>query len=289
VFQDYLFFGTDIETKYVFRMCHLSSLAQTARANHQLSAGRSTILADVLVGGVLLSSLLEEEERINLRIQMGSEYTVATETTLFAETKGYIEFDEESPLLEGIEAGGRIYGEMTVRSLRSKRGAAGMFEGITRVHGSSAQEALSDHLRSSYQLPADIRLQSWVDERDGTLRAFGVIFMELPGLDKKIAERLWSHVAQLPSIRELYQSSDDPDVLGRKLIPDDLRAIKSIKPTWSCSCSMDSIEAMILRLQESDRAELLEKAEPLDIRCHYCSKHYEVPFERLQILIRGRQ
>ena len=95
MFQDYLFFGVDTKVFYCYRMLHLSNLAEEAKNLHNLNPQRALLLSDALLGSVLLSSILDYEERINLRIHCGSDFTIGTETSFQGETRGYIEYLEQ--------------------------------------------------------------------------------------------------------------------------------------------------------------------------------------------------
>jgi molecular chaperone Hsp33 len=283
MFQDFLFYGTDVHTKYAFRMCNLSGLVKDAAQKHGLNNPRAVLLGDVLLGGVLLSSLLEDEERINLRVQLGGDFTIASETTRHAEVKGYFEADPTSPFMEAVDEGCQFEGELFVRSLRSKAsGESNMFEGVTKSFASSIEEAINHHLQQSYQIKARLRLETWVDEASGALRSFGAVFLELPHLEAAVGRDLWDHVSALPSMKSLWEKNSDPDFLARAMIPHELRAIRSATPTWHCTCSQQAVETTLRRLAHAELQELIEAAEPTSVRCHYCGTNYLVSKDTLR-------
>ncbi len=282
MFQDYLFYGADVNTKYAFRMCNLSAIVEAARQRHQLNVHRAVLLGDVLLGGVLLASLLEEEERINLRVQLASEFTIASETTRHAEVKGYFEGDSDSPVMESIDAGGRFQGDLFVRSVRARKGREGqMFEGITKTFSSNIEHAIQSHLAQSFQLKAGIRLGTWQDEQTGELRSFGAVFLELPNLDAKISEALWDHVSSLPDMKELWMRNSDPDAIASALVPDEVRAIRSDTPRWVCTCSQESVEKMLKSLSQTDILDMISNPEDTVVKCHYCGTAYTISKDTL--------
>ena len=286
MFQDYLLYATDVEVRYAFRMLHLSHLASNAAKMHELNKPRSVLLANALLGGVLLASILQDEERINLRVQCGGDFTIGTETTLHAETRGYIECTEGSPLVALLDQNLPLESMLQVRTLRSKSSSSGVFEGMSQTFTNSIEEALNQHLEASYQMNAQLKMESWFDPKTQVLHSLGIIFMELPNLDSHVQTQLWKHVAGLPSLQELYSRSDDPDDLGAAMIPDRVRPVNSINPKWSCTCSQQSIENMLLRLQREELVSMVHDKEPIDVRCHYCNKSYHVSLARLgEILV----
>ncbi len=277
MFQDYLFYGTDIQTQYAFRMCNLSNIVEGARKRHGLNVQRGVLLGDVMLGSVLLASLLEEEERINLRVHLASEFTIAAETTRQGQVKGYFEGEPGSPVLGAIDQGSHFQGDLFVRSVRARRGNDSQtYEGVTKTFSNSIEHAVQSHLAQSFQLKAGIRLGTWLDEKSGQLCSFGAVFLELPNLAPKVSNELWEHVSSLPDMRELWARNSDPDMLARAFIPHDLRAINSINPVWLCTCSQASAEKMLGLLSSADLSEMIAGSDETDVKCHYCGTSYRV-------------
>lgn len=284
MFQDYLLYATDVEVRYAYRMSHLSGIVQHAQAAHGLSDDRAMLLGETLLAGTLLASVLDDDERVNIRVQCGDDYTIATETSSHFEMRGYMAA-ENSVVLDAIDRGERPVQALMIRTLRAKKQTGKIFQGVTKFLTNSVEEAINDHMRHSYQLKAQLKVDCWKDPSDGKLHAFGAIFFELPNLDAKVSERLWDHVAELPLLRDLHKGGDDPDALAARLIPDRTRPVRSVNPKWSCSCSQESVERMLLSLPLDELQDMVRKAEPLDIQCHYCSTRYAVSNERQKELL----
>jgi molecular chaperone Hsp33 len=173
---------------------------------------------------------------------------------------------------------------LIIRSLRAKNASANVFEGVTKFLTNSLEDAFNDHLKHSFQSNAKLKIEAWIDE-DGKWRAYGVIFMELPKLDREVRTALWQHVAVLPSFREMILATDDPDAVGVQLIPHAIRPIRSVNPSWSCRCSQTTVENMLVTLNIEEVRDMVRDDKPLDIRCHYCNKNYFVSNERQKELL----
>jgi molecular chaperone Hsp33 len=263
-------------------MLHLTSLVRHAQSLHGLSAARAEILGQGLLAGVLLASVLEDEERINLRVQASADFTMGIETTRHAMTRGYLEVDPESPLVRAIDDGEHPDLPLVIRSLRSSGHAHSLFEGTTGTRTASLEFALNEHLAASYQMGCKIRMDCWHSPTDQKLYAVGAIFLELPKLKEEVRQALWSHVDALPPLRTLFgESAHDPDAFAQQLIPHTVRAINNLTPNWSCSCSQNSVETMLLKLGQQELLSLAGDKKPAEIRCHYCNKTYVVTEERL--------
>jgi molecular chaperone Hsp33 len=284
MFQDYLLHATDVEVRYAYRMAHLSEVVQEAQRLHGLSDARAILLGEALLAGCLISSVLDDDERVNLRIQCGDDFTVATETTQHLEMRGYIA-TEETPMVAAIDLGQRPLAALLIRTLRAKALTGKIFEGVTKFLTNSFEEALNDHMRHSYQLNARMRIDCWIDPTDSKLRAFGVIYFTLPNIDPDVAARLWEHVDGLPLLRDLCKRTDDPDLLVKALIPDDTRPVRSVNPKWRCTCSQESVERMLISIPQEELQDMVRAGEALDIDCHYCSANYTVGSDRQKELL----
>jgi molecular chaperone Hsp33 len=284
MFQDYLLYATDVEVRYAYRMVHLSSLVQQAQALHGLNDERAILLGETLLAGCLLSTVLDDDERLNLRVQCGDDFTLASETTSHLQMRGYIAC-EQTPMVAAIDLGQKPIAALMIRSLRAKTQSGQIFEGVTKFLTNSIEEALNDHMRHSYQMNARLKLDCWKDRTDGKLRAFGVVYFALPNLDSDVAASLWEHVDSLPEFRDVLVASDDPDVIVKNIIPDETRPVRSVNPVWLCGCSQESVERMLISIPQEELQDMVRSGETLEIKCHYCSTNYVVSIDKQKDLL----
>jgi molecular chaperone Hsp33 len=289
MFQDYLFFGVDTKVYYCYRMLQLNKLVEECKTIHNLNTNRALLLSDALLASVLLSSILDYEERINLRIHCGSDFTIGTETSFQAETRGYIECNENSEIVKQLDLGNNIIPELQVRSMRSQRNKNGLSEGHTLSKTNSIEVALNEHLSSSYQMNTYLKISSWEDKETGKLNAFGVIYQELPGIPKNVSENLKKHTSSLASIKELFLQNSDPDILSLKLIPDETKGVKSIHPKFVCTCSQERVESVLVTLPLDELEDIIKKSEDLEMKCHYCNKNYVVQMNKISQIYSSRK
>lgn len=280
MFQDYLFFGADTHMRYCFRMAHVSGLVAEAQRRHALSPVRTELLGAVVTSCILLSSLLQDDERVNLRVQLGDDIIISAETTCFGEVKAYIRCNEGSQFVKDVDAGMPWLARIMVRSIRSRKDSGSLFEGVTETQASSMELAINDHLESSFQMAAGMRVQAWTDA-DGSPRAFGAVFMELPEAPKDASERMWTHVGKLPPMKSLLAEGDDPDRIAAALIPDSVRAIKSLSPIWKCTCSEDGVLSALRGIAARDPAAASTFEQEIEVRCEYCAQVYRLARERV--------
>lgn len=281
MFQDYLFFGVDSKVFYSYRMLHLSALVEDVRKMHNLNLQRGLLLSDALLGSLLFSSLLDYEERINLRIHCGEHFTIGTETNFIAQTRGYLECNEESDVVKGIDSGKKIETGIVIRSVRTQKNKVGLYEGVTSSFTDNLQDAFNEHLSSSYQMNTKLRIHSWVDPDTQTLRAFGAIYQELPEIPNNVATKLQNYIQSLPSMKELYLFNSDPDILAQKLIPDETKPVKSLNPVFFCGCSVQNVEDAVSIFPLEDLEDMIHKSEDINVKCHYCGRNHLVTIKRI--------
>ena len=284
MFQDYLFYGTDVNSKYAFRMCHLSHLVQEAQKKHELNGKRGELLGEAMLASALTGSILMDEARVNIRFQVGNEYALRTETTRKAEMKAFLQAAPDSALLGDLDEGIPWTLPMKVVSARSKIKTGKLFESVTEETVSSIEEAYNAHLKNSFQMNAVAKLECWEDA-DGKLHAFGAIWMELPNLPKETKGELYNHIDSIGSLKDLYNQGDDPDRLASALIPHQVRAINSMTPKWFCTCSQEAAERAITSLPISEIRSMIEEEKGAEVTCDYCNIKYKVAQSTLEALL----
>ncbi len=126
-----------------------------------------------------------------------------------------------------------------------------------------------------------LKISSWIDEPTQTLRAFGVIYQELPEIPPHVSSTLLMYVKSLPSMQELYLFNSDPDILAQKVIPDETKAVKSLCPQFVCSCSAQKSEDAITAFPLEEIEDMLQKGEDVHVKCHYCSTDHVVLVDKI--------
>ncbi len=280
--QNYLFFAVDTHVAYSFRMAHLSELVRDICTRHELNPARSHLLGTAILGCVLMSSLLDDEEAINVRIQCGAHFTIGVECNELGHVKGYLEANQDSDVVQKIDQEMEWEENLMVRSVRTQKNRTQLFEGVTALVTNSIEAALNDHLASSYQMATRLNLQHWTTTA-GLPEAFGFILQELPNISKELSQTLTEHMGKLPSMHELYQTTKgDPDLLAQRLIPGPFTALKSLTPSFRCSCSQKKVSDAVGMLPMNELEEMIHKADPVEVRCHYCNTKHQVDLLQLK-------
>ena len=273
---NYLFFAIETNAAFSFRLANIGHLVSEICKRHQLNAARSMLLGDAILGCVLMSSLLDDEEALNIRIQCESYFTIGVECNFLGQVKGYIECDESSELVRNLDSQLPWEETLTVRSVRTQKNRSNLFEGVTALKTNSIEKALNDHLSSSYQMTTVLHFTNWTNSKNKNF-SFGLILQELPNIQKELSNSLKLHLSMLPSIPELYEElNGDPDLLSNKLILGSFKGLKSITPHFQCSCSTQKVIDAVGLLPIKEIQDILNKSQPIEVRCHYCNTNHSV-------------
>lgn len=100
-------------------------------------------------------------------------------------------------------------------------------------------------------------------------------------------------VMEYPEFRQLLSRPTQADGffedLSARLLADaapqsTVRLTKQSVPHFSCNCSTERIEAMLLTLPEAERQAILKAGRDVNISCHFCNKRYSVSINRCMTL-----
>jgi len=174
------------------------------------------------------------------------------------------------------------------------------YQGVVAVHGGSLEDAAHEYFRSSEQIPTRVKLvvaEEYAAGRQHRWRAGGILAQFLPKATHRAHRDL--HPGDAPKgmvVPEVQE--DDAWVEGRSLV-DTVEDVELIDPTMSgeillyrlfhergvrvfpatavvtqCSCSRESVEAMLRNFSQDDRDHMVENGK-ISVTCEFCSANYE--------------
>jgi molecular chaperone Hsp33 len=174
------------------------------------------------------------------------------------------------------------------------------YQGLVAIQGGSLEDAAHEYFKSSEQIPTRVKLvvaEEYSAGRQHRWRAGGILAQFLPKATHRAQTDL--HPGDAPKGMVLPQAKeDDAWIEGRSLV-DTVEDIELIDPELSgerllyrlfhergvrvfshtavaaqCSCSRDSVEAMLRNFSQDDRDHMVENGK-ISVTCEFCSAHYE--------------
>lgn len=174
------------------------------------------------------------------------------------------------------------------------------YQGVVAIQGGSLEEAAHEYFKSSEQIPTRVKLvvaEEFAAGQQHRWRAGGILAQFLPKATHRAHTDL--HPGDppkgvvLPEIKE-----DDAWIEGRSLV-DTVEDVELIDPALSgeillyrlfhergvrvfrqtpitaqCSCSRESVEAMLKNFSQDDRDHMVENGK-ISVTCEFCSASYE--------------
>lgn len=252
--------------------------AERTRRVHGLGTDAARLGAEALVAAALASGHLDDEEQLTLQIQ-GERPACA----VYADVTGLGDLRVRvSPPDLHLGPGEPIEGLLlAIKHVADRE----MYRGITAIGGTTLERALAEHLGTSAQVDAVLRLGAWGDE-DGRVRGAGGLVLERlppepdqPSLTPEaFAERFgWVATADL---RELLVGL----AFGR--VGEDAVEVVERRPlTWKCRCSVEKIEDTLAALPRAELRAMVDEDHGAEVRCHFCSTVYTITEQRLRDLL----
>jgi molecular chaperone Hsp33 len=250
--------------------------AERTRVSHGLGPDAALLAAEGVVATALMSAHIKGEERITLQIQ-ASEPRFAFMGEIDAEGFVRARLTPSDAHPHGV-----IDGMLLAIKADAKQE---LYRGLTEVKRARLDQTLAEHLRTSQQVDAVLRIHAELGE-DGRIKFAGGFLVERLPVD-----------ARYPSVtpeefeeryREL-RTADVPDVFTEiafgGLQGGKVELLEERLVQWRCRCSQEKVEAMLgsLGLQELEEMKAEGGAE---VTCHFCNTAWKVTAQRLGELAR---
>ena len=180
--------------------------------------------------------------------------------------------DVESTQLDTMFGGGNLV--ITINPAEGKE----RYQGIVELGGRGFSDAVESYFTRSEQLPTQLWLAA-----DGS-EACGLLLQHMPGMDSDPDS--WNRITTLGATitqRELLQLPAQ-EIVHRLFHEEDLRIFSPEPTSFRCSCSIESIEAVLRMLGYNEVKSILRDEGKISVNCEFCNQHYEfdeVDTERL--------
>jgi molecular chaperone Hsp33 len=289
------------------RLVRLGPLVDEILSRHAYPQPVAKLLGEALVLTVMLGSALKIDGRFILQTQSdGPVRMLVADFTAPDSVRACARFDKQrvaAAIEKGATDAGALLGKGHLAMTIDQGPDMNRYQGLVALDGGSLEDAAHEYFLRSEQIPTRVRLAVAEELRAGEggvgrWRAGGIMLQFLP----KSPER--ARVADLhpgdapegtaPHVVE----EDDAWVEGRALI-ETVEDVELIDPTLSserlvyrlfhepgvrvfrpvgiraqCSCSRESVEAMLKSFPQDDRDHMVEDGR-IFVTCEFCSATYQ--------------
>lgn len=224
-------------------------------------------LGELMAASALLAATLKMEGALVLQIQgKGALKLLVVECTAALTMRATAKWSDDL----GDESFAELIGNgKFVITLDPKNGNQA-YQGIVPIEGETISEMLQNYMLRSEQIETRIWLAC--DEHS----AAGMLLQKLPDQPEQDLDA-WNrsgHLADTVRQAELLELSAEP-LLRRLFNEEDVRLFEAQAVKFHCSCSRDSVSAMLRLLGQPEVDSILVERGNIEVNCDFCNKHYE--------------
>ena len=285
------------------RLTRLGPALDEVLTKHDYPAPVGKLLGEAIVLTTLLGSSLKFDGRFILQTQTdGPVSFLIVDFQAPDRLRAYARYDAKR-LKDGQDSGallGKGHLAMTV----DQGPDMSRYQGLVALEGGSLEDAAHEYFLRSEQIPTRVRLavgEEWRGGGDGPKhrwRAGGMLLQFLPTAPER-ARQADLHPGDAPEGAETHEVADDdawiegqslistvedlelidPDLSGERLLyrlfhERGVRVFAPLPLRAQCSCSRDTVSAMLNSFAQKDRAEMVKDGKVV-VTCEFCSSVYQ--------------
>jgi len=265
-------FSPDILQRFLFEdnavrgeLVHLDATYRAIRDTHSYPLPVRSLLGQTLVASALLSGSIKAHDSLIVQVQAsGPVHLLVAQCTSRRSLRGVARWSGavKPGDLEALCGPGRL--AITIDPGQGHD----RYQGLVALSGKSIAAAIETYFAQSEQLPTRLWLAC-----DGE-RAAGMLLQSLPG--KRSDPDAWNrvqHLADTVTGREILELSVDE--LRRRLFhEEDVRVFEPERATFRCTCSRETIGAVLRSLGRAEVEEALAEQGELAVTCEFCNRRY---------------
>jgi molecular chaperone Hsp33 len=289
------------------RVVRLGPVVDEILEKHAYPPPVAKLVGEAVVLTVMLGSALKIDGRFILQTQTdGPVRMLVVDFTTPGKVRACAHFDK-ARVAEAIAAGdaspGALLGKGHLAMTIDQGPEMSRYQGLVALEGGSLEDAAHEYFRRSEQIPTQVRLAVAEELRQAQggashrWRAGGIMLQFLPKAPER-ARVPDLHPGDAPEGMELHTVPEDEAWVEGRALVSTVEDLELIDPALSserlvyrlfhepgvrvfqpgdvraeCSCSRDSVEAMLKSFSQDDRDHMVEDGK-ISVTCEFCSANY---------------
>src|SRR5947208_545552 len=289
------------------RVVRLGPAVDTILSGHDYPQPVAKLLGEAIGLGVLFGTALKFEGRVILQTETdGPVRMLVVDFMTPDKVRACARFDKDR-VAEAIAAGaadaGSLLGHGHLAMTIDQGGEMSRYQGLVALNGGTLEDAAHEYFLRSEQIPTRVRLAVAEEFRAASggashrWRAGGMLLQFVPRAPERARvadldpgdapEGMIPHTIPEDEAwiegRSLIETVEDVELIDPALSSERLlyrlfhergvRVFRSIDLHAQCSCSRESVEAMLRSFPQSDRADMVENG-VISVTCEFCSTNY---------------
>jgi molecular chaperone Hsp33 len=289
------------------RVVRLAPAVDTILSGHGYPQPVAKLLGEAIVLGVMLGSALKFEGRFILQTKTdGPVPMLVVDFTSPDKVRACARLDQEriaAAIAAGRSDAAALLGKGHLAMTIDQGGAMSRYQGLVALDGGTLEDAAHEYFLRSEQIPTRVRLAVAEELTAGSgganhrWRAGGILLQfipraperaRVPDLDPGDApEGMTPHSVEEDDAwvegRSLIETVEDVELIDPALSSEQLlyrlfhergvRVFRASALRAECSCSRQSVEAMLRSFPQTDRDDMVENG-VISVTCEFCSATY---------------
>lgn len=289
------------------RVVRLGPAVDEILARHDYPLPVSKLLGEAIALAALFGSSLKFDGRFIMQTQSdGPVRMLVVDYVTGGRIRACARFDRErvdAAIAEGKDAPGELLGRGHLAMTIDQGADMNRYQGVVALDGGSLESAAHEYFLRSEQIPTRVRLAVAEELTSGESgathrwRAGGIMLQFLPKSEDRMRQDL--DPGDAPEGAAMPEASEDDAWVEGKALVETVEDIELIDPDLSterlvyrlfhergvrvfdnanveakCSCSRESVEAMLKSFSQDDRDHMVENGK-IAVTCEFCNRTYD--------------
>ncbi len=262
-----------------------SEISQSlADRHHMTDDGQIRALGEAIVGGLLLASASKSGEKINLNIQAnGWAKQTFIDVNSSGEVRGYVTAPEDIGPIVGENLG--PWGDGLLSVLRTKFDKAQPYIGTVPLITGHLAKDLTFYWHQSEQVNSAVGIHVRVDA--GQIQAAdGFLIQAMPGASDDDLIAIERHLTAYSNLKRDDLSRTSPRHRISFLLDQEFTLLEESPLSVYCPCSHDRVSRSLSLIGTGELTEIVNDAQPIEIKCDFCSENYVFSIDQIKALIK---
>src|SRR5262245_36189504 len=285
--SDYLVKVTAAEKTVRAMAAVTTRLVDEARMRHKTAPTASAALGRTLTAGLLLGSMLKEDETLSLQfLGNGPLRGIFVDVTPRGEVRGFVYHPRTHlPIRQGkLDVGGAV-GKGTLTVIRAQPWAKEPYRSILPIVSGEIGSDIAHYLLNSEQIPSAVSLGVFVQPNEMVTAAGGFVVQIMPGAAEETIAQLEANVARAKPVSQLIREGATPQKILDQVLDGFGPEVVEEKAVWfACRCNRDRVLGTLVALGQSEVQDLLAEEGQAVVTCEFCDERYTVSREELEAL-----
>ena len=291
--EDYMVRATAANAQIRAFACTTRGVVEKARAAHNTSPVVTAALGRFLSAGAMMGSMLKgDKDILTLQIKGDGPMRGMTVTAdAHGNVKGYPDIPDvilPANAVGKLDVGGAV-GNGTLSVIKDL-GLKEPYVGQTLIQTGEIAEDLTYYFATSEQVPSSVGLGVLMERNNTVKQAGGFILQLMPFAEDGVIDRLEKNLNGVSSVTSMLDAGNSPEKMLELLLEGfELQVTDTMPVAFSCDCSMNKIEKVLISLGRKELQSMIEEGKEIEVNCSFCSKHYTFDVDRLKQLYEKSQ